>query len=145
MRGAGVGGGSNGTHTARVKFLLLINAALLALLAAMGTYVVGLAEGHFFDLRSEGDFCTAKPLSRTDPFGGATVFPLSQKCRWRDGTTSDLVPSYVNPLIVVLVALGVLLLVLAAFAAVRKRVARRRRAEPAGSPLEMAVGADRGE
>jgi hypothetical protein len=102
-----------------MKSLLLSGAALLSLLAAGAAYAVGLVDGHLLDQRAERTFCGAKPLSHLNPYGGSDMFPLSQKCRWSDGTTTELVPSYVNPLVLVLLALTVLFVVLTIRAAWR--------------------------
>jgi hypothetical protein len=115
----------------RVKSLPHLGAAVVTLVAAGVTYVVGLVDGHLLDLRPEQSFCTAKPLSQANPFGGAGMFPISQKCRWNDGTTTELVPSYVNPLLFTLLALAVLFLVLAVLSRRRKSVS----GEPGGAGL----------
>lgn len=51
--------------------------------------------GHFFDLRATSEFCSEKPLAF--PATSWTWVPLRYLCRWSDGTTTDLVPSHVNP------------------------------------------------
>jgi hypothetical protein len=92
-----------------VKPLLLFAGSILSLLAGLVTYVIGAWDGHLFDLRAENTFCTAKPFAGD---AGGSFFPPGQKCRWSDGTTTELVPSFVNPLMFTLLAIGIVLLVL---------------------------------
>jgi hypothetical protein len=126
-----------------VKRLLLLNAALLSLLAAGVTYVVGLWNGHLLDLRAESTYCTAKALNQVNPDGGSSYFPPSLKCRWSDGTTTELVPSYVNPLMFTLFAFGTALLLLVTVLFVRRMLTARSpdTAPPASSGTSPAPSA----
>lgn len=93
-----------------VKSWGLLAGSVVSLLAGLVVYVVGAWEGHLFDLRAESTFCTSKTFAGS---GGGSFFPPSQKCRWVDGTTTELVPSFVGPVVVGLVVLGVGLLAVA--------------------------------
>ncbi|WP_103890930.1 hypothetical protein [Actinacidiphila yanglinensis] len=93
-----------------MKSWLLLTSSIASLLAGIATYVIGAWDGHLFDLRAQRTFCTAKPFAGD---GGGSFFPPSEKCRWTDGTTTQLVPSFVDPLMAILLVLGVVLLALA--------------------------------
>jgi hypothetical protein len=96
-----------------------IYAALLALLAAVLTYAYGFWVGRFLELRPINEYCTRKPLG-TPPISW-TWMPLSNRCRWNDGTTTDLVPWYVNVLLFVCLGVAVTLIGLAVRDALRRR------------------------
>lgn len=98
--------------------LLFLGAAFLSLVGSGVVYVAGVWSGHFVDSRAWDRICTARPLDAADPYGRVDWFPLVQQCRWRDGTTTDLVPPWVNPLLFSLLALAFVCLVLAARTAV---------------------------
>lgn len=77
---------------------------LMAPLAAALVYLHGLWVGHFLDLRGVSEYCSAKPLAYPATSWG--YLPLRHLCRYDDGTTEDLVPGYVNPIIVLCLAFG---------------------------------------
>ncbi|WP_430500583.1 hypothetical protein ACQRWP_02290 [Micromonospora trifolii] len=91
--------------------------AVLALAAATVVYLHGVWVGHFLDLRAITEFCPAKPLASTPT--SAHLLPLRYTCRYADGSTSDLVPPYVNPTVFLCLAVG------AACTALAVRSARR--------------------
>jgi TRAP-type mannitol/chloroaromatic compound transport system permease large subunit len=105
-----------------MKSCLLLLGSALSLLGGVVTCLVGAWDGHVFDLRAESTFCTAKPLAGD---GGGSFFPPSEKCRWKDGTTTELVPSFVNPLMLTLLVLGVVLLGIALVAVFRTEQDKR--------------------
>jgi hypothetical protein len=96
----------------------LASGSCLSLIAALMTYVSAVFVGHFYDLRSADEFCTGKTLAGR-PLEW-TLFPPSQRCRWSDGTTSDLVPWYLDVLLFGFLGLAVILTALA----VRSRIGR---------------------
>ncbi|MEZ0096053.1 hypothetical protein [Streptacidiphilus sp. EB129] len=95
-------------------------ATVLALVAAAVSYVCGLWAGHTLDLRPWSEICAGKPLDDVHPFSASWI-PLSNMCRWSDGTTKELVPWYVNPLTLALLVTAAVCLVLAVRAAYRIR------------------------
>lgn len=106
--------------------------AVLAPLAAVTTYLHGLWSGHVLDLRGRTSYCgSGEPASRPEFQGWV---PLSHQCRWRDGSATELVPGYVNPVVVGCLVAMVVLLVLA-------QVAHRRAGAtaPAGSAADTAA------
>ncbi|MFF7635113.1 hypothetical protein ACFZB9_18450 [Kitasatospora sp. NPDC008050] len=109
--------------------------AVLAPPAAVATYLHGLWSGHFLDLRGRMSYCgPGEPATRPEFQGWV---PLSHQCRWRDGSATELVPGYVNPVIVGCLVAMVVLLVLA-------QLAHRRAGAtaPAGSAGSAASAAD---
>ncbi|MET7750811.1 hypothetical protein [Micromonospora sp. NPDC005367] len=89
---------------------------------AGAVYLHGLWAGHFLDLRATSVYCPAKPLDSTAT--SADWMPLRHQCRYADGTTTDLVPAYVNPLLFLCLAVTV------SCTALALRSARRLRGEP---------------
>jgi hypothetical protein len=100
-----------------------VSGTLLALLAAAAFYVHGVWVGHFLDLTPTSDYCAAKPLAF--PATSWTWFPLTHRCRWNDGTTTDLVPWYVNVLVFACLGAAVTFVVLAIRGARRNRTTTR--------------------
>ncbi|WP_433295605.1 hypothetical protein ACQP2F_36240 [Actinoplanes sp. CA-030573] len=91
--------------------------AFLSLIGALAAYVYAILAGHFYDLRPADEFCTGKTLA-SRPLEWS-LFPPSQRCRWSDGTTSNLVPWYLNVLLFGLLGLAAVLTVLAIRARLR--------------------------
>ncbi|MCG5472293.1 hypothetical protein LADH09A_000117 [Micromonospora sp. LAH09] len=79
--------------------------AVLALAAATVVYAHGVWVGHFLDLRATTGYCPAKPLASTST--SAHLLPLRHTCHYADGTTGELVPAYVNPILFLCLAVGV--------------------------------------
>jgi hypothetical protein len=98
----------------------LLLRSFLALAAAGVTYIYGFWTGQFLSLAPTSEMCTA-PRPRGTPPMSWTLFPLSNQCRWADGTSTDLVPWYVNPILFVCLATAVVCVVLAIRAARRHR------------------------
>ncbi|NEB04489.1 hypothetical protein [Streptomyces sp. SID13726] len=95
------------------------SAALLGVVFPL-VYAVGVLSGF---TRSEticaiqaGKGPSNRPQSITE-----SAFPLSHVCRWSDGTTVDLVPAAINPLLYACLAGTALCSVLAVRATVRRR------------------------
>ena len=97
---------------------------LLAMIVAAITYFHGFWTGHFLDLRATDEYCFDKPLA--SPPTSSTWLPLRHLCNWDDGTSTDLVPVYVNPILFVCLAATVICMVLAIRAA-RGELSRRKR------------------
>lgn len=97
--------------------------AFLSLIGALAAYVCAVLAGHFYDLRPADEFCTGKTLAGR-PLEW-TLFPPSQRCRWSDGTTSNLVPWYLNALLFALLGLAAVLTVLAIRARLRSLSERK--------------------
>lgn len=83
----------------------------LALILATVTYIYGVWTGHFFELRATDEYCADKPLA--SPPTSWTWFPLKHLCRWNDGTSTSLVPAYVNPLLFACLATALVCMTLA--------------------------------
>ncbi|MEV0004577.1 hypothetical protein AB0H28_20165 [Micromonospora sp. NPDC050980] len=96
---------------------------VVAPFAAVVVYLHGLWAGHFLDLRAASEYCPARSSAPT-----STSFdwlPLRHLCRYADGTNTNLVPAYVNPIVFLCLAMGVVCTALAL------RSARRQgRADP---------------
>ncbi|MEV6690771.1 hypothetical protein AB0M35_04765 [Micromonospora sp. NPDC051196] len=73
----------------------LVVGTVVAPAAAVVTYLHGLWVSHLLDLRATSEYCAAKPLASTAT--SADWLPLRHLCHYADGTTTDLVPAYVNP------------------------------------------------
>ncbi|MGI5522744.1 hypothetical protein ACQEUX_17700 [Micromonospora sp. CA-259024] len=101
--------------------------------SAIVIYLHGVWAGHFLDLRATSEYCSAKPLGSTPT--STDWVPLRHLCRYADGTTSNLVPAYVNPIVFLCLAAGV------ACTALAVRAARRPgRTDPAADSLAHPVG-----
>ncbi|KAB1927525.1 hypothetical protein F8280_06955 [Micromonospora noduli] len=83
----------------------LVVGTIVAPFAAVGVYLHGLWAGHFLDLRATSVYCPAKPLASTST--SADWLPLRHLCRYADGTTTELVPPYVNPIVFLCLAIAV--------------------------------------
>ncbi|MFC4008584.1 hypothetical protein ACFOY2_15240 [Nonomuraea purpurea] len=86
-------------------------------LAAVVVYLYGLWAGDFLVLLPLSEYCVGK---LADPGVSLTWFPLRHLCHWQDGTTSDLVPAYVNPLLIIFLVITVTGIVMAIRTALRK-------------------------
>ncbi len=95
-----------------------------ALLVAGVSYVHGVLAGRFLELRPTSEYCADKPLG--SPATSWTWLLLTHRCRWSDGTTTDLVPAYVNPVVYACLALALTCTVVAVRTARRNRSNRLR-------------------
>ncbi|MGW5650970.1 hypothetical protein [Streptomyces humi] len=72
--------------------------ALVAAVVALILYAVGALSGFTQDAKvcavRAGKGAASRPESITE-----SAFPLSHVCRWGDGTSVDLVPGWLNPLL----------------------------------------------
>jgi hypothetical protein len=93
--------------------------AFICLIAASATYVCAIWVGHFYDLRPADEYCTGRTLAGR-PLEW-TLFPPTNRCRWSDDTTSDLVPLYLKALLFGLLGLAAILTALAIRARLRPR------------------------
>ncbi|MCU7724320.1 hypothetical protein ODJ79_11390 [Actinoplanes sp. KI2] len=95
-----------------VRTLLL--GALGSFLLAVITWVVGLERGKLMSFRPADEYCggQVKALSWH-------LIPLTHQCQLTDGTSRELVPVWVNPLVFVSLAATLVLVVLAMRAANR--------------------------
>jgi hypothetical protein len=75
--------------------------AFLSTVGALIVYAHGFWAGRFLELAPTSEYCVSKPLG--DPATSWTWLPLRHLCHWQDGTTTDLVPGYVNPLVILLI------------------------------------------
>ncbi|GGK60427.1 hypothetical protein Ppa06_25710 [Planomonospora parontospora subsp. parontospora] len=91
----------------------------MALLTAAAIYVHALWSGEFATLLPLDEYCTSRPLG--SPYVSWTWFPIRHLCHWEDGTTTDLVPAYVNPILVTSLVGAVLCMVMAVRARRRER------------------------
>jgi hypothetical protein len=98
---------------------LLICGSFAAVLAAAVTYISGVWYGHFFAPLAWDEVCVAKPLN--DIPSRTSWLPLSNSCVWKDGTSTELVPGFVNPLTLAFLVAAAACLVLAVLASRRHR------------------------
>ena len=94
--------------------LLLSSAGSFVL--AVGTWVAGLFAGELTSFRSTTEICggdISRPITQH-------ALPLVNRCTFADGTTRELVPMWVNPIVFAGLAGGVALLALAIRAAHRQ-------------------------
>lgn len=103
-----------------MKPYYLLFCSLLALAATVIVYALGVWNGHIIDLRPLTTICPGKPPAHPTPYS-ASAFPLSYRCLWQDGTSKELVPGYVNPLVVAFLAVAVCCAALALITAARRR------------------------
>jgi hypothetical protein len=118
-------------HVGSMSFLLL--AAALSL-------VYGFWAGRFLDLRPVDEYCARKPFS-SYPSTSWGLFPLERSCQWSDGTSTDLVPWYVNPVMFAFLAAAVFSFALAIQAALHNRATLRRAAQGDQTDSDRSPGA----
>jgi hypothetical protein len=91
--------------------VLYVLGLLVAPLAGMAIYVHGLWVGHMLDLRPLDEFCSGKPPAITPT--SWSYIPLPNRCEWSDGTSTNLVPAYVNSTLLACVVGAAICVVLA--------------------------------
>jgi hypothetical protein len=79
-----------------------LQGAGLSLCLAVLSYSAGVGSGGLFYLADIEDLCRDKPLG--SPATIESLFPLHNSCHYADGTTVDLVPGLVNPLVFIFMA-----------------------------------------
>ncbi|MBO2464142.1 hypothetical protein [Actinomadura violacea] len=79
--------------------------AIASSFAAAVVYAWALFEAPFIDPRSAGEYCAGRPPA--SPPIEEHWFPPAFRCNWDDGTSTDLVPGFVTPLLVLLAAAAV--------------------------------------
>lgn len=87
-----------------------LQGAVLSLCLAVLSYSAGVWSGGLFYLADIEDLCRDKPLG--NPGTSESLFPLHNSCHYADGTTVDLVPGLVNPLVFVFITAAFSCLVL---------------------------------
>lgn len=92
---------------------LLLGAVSAFALAAV-SWLAGFVAGDFLVLRGNDELCGGETTRLSE-----RLIPLSARCIFTNGTTRDLVPAWVNPVVFVSLVGGVVLLVLAMRAANR--------------------------
>lgn len=83
-------------------------AAVAALVTAATVFLYGVWVGHLIDLRAVGEYCPGG--SSTDSVS-QRWFPPQQTCHFSDGTSRDLVPGFVAPVLLLAPVVAVLCLV----------------------------------
>ncbi|WP_326825847.1 hypothetical protein [Streptosporangium sp. NBC_01756] len=86
-------------------------AAILSFLIAPIIYAHGIWSGHFLDLRAREEYC-GEGLPDEPPTSWSWI-PLRHLCKWRDGSSTELVPPYVNPILAACLILTITFIVLA--------------------------------
>lgn len=97
--------------------------AFFALVASIPVYLYGVVVSGMLTPVAADKLCQGvedRVLDSADPIRGR-LFPLSMKCMWEGGTSTEKVPPLVNPLIFGLLALSVALVVLGVRALRRQR------------------------
>ncbi|MFD9029741.1 hypothetical protein ACFVZW_01050 [Streptomyces sp. NPDC059567] len=94
--------------------------AVLSAAVTLATYALGAMSG----FTQVAKICAVKagkgPSARPDSIT-ESGFPLSQVCHWRDGTSVDLVPAWVNPLLYAGLTAVVVCSALAVYAAAKRK------------------------
>ncbi|GAB3497036.1 hypothetical protein [Amycolatopsis cihanbeyliensis] len=105
---------------ARTPALKWGEGAVLCACAGLPIYVFSLFVGFG---QSSSEACAAQSGRRAGAYVGyeESLFPRSGLCHWADGTSTDLVPVWVNPLIFSCIAGAVLCAAFAIRAAVRQK------------------------
>jgi hypothetical protein len=80
----------------------LFAGALLAMFASFGCYVMALVVSEIFTFRSRLEIC---PRGSFLDIEQRWVVPLSNKCLYPDGTSEQLVPRLVNPMLFLMLAI----------------------------------------
>jgi hypothetical protein len=102
-----------------------ISLMIVLLLSAGLTYAHGFWVGRFLEQRPTDEYCTEKPLSSYQSITW-DLFPLKNLCQWSDGTSTELVPWYVNPIMFAFLAAATAFFALAIEAARHNRSVLRR-------------------
>jgi hypothetical protein len=97
-------------------------ASFFALLSSLVTYVYGFLAAPFFNPTDPEKLCVG--IRVRPPGTSQDLFPLSYQCLGQDGTHTELVPTWINPLIFTLVAFAVVLFALGVNAAEPKQANR---------------------
>jgi len=95
----------------------------VALFAFIPAYLIGVSRGNML-WRPVGEVCPDRALADHGPRITDSVFPLSNRCHWQDGTSTELVPTSANALLFIILALAVTLFGLGTWVAVRNRTRR---------------------
>lgn len=82
---------------------LWVKVLSLSVSIGLPVYFIGLMSGFTQAPKICGVESGKGPSNRPDSIT-ETLFPLSRVCKWTDGTTVDLVPSWVNPVLFVCAA-----------------------------------------
>ncbi len=90
----------------------------VALLVAGVIYAHGFLSGKFWTFRPISEHCSMKPLG--SPSVSWNWLPLRHICHWEDGTATDLVPIYINPILVTSLV-GTVVCMVMAFRARRRK------------------------
>jgi hypothetical protein len=88
-----------------VRVIRIILGGLTALFLAFVVYVYGTVRAEMFSLSSTDQICRAHPFSEYRDLS-QSLLPLSTRCYWTDGTSTQLVPPWVNPAFFTLLGLG---------------------------------------
>jgi len=80
-------------------------------------------------LRAASDICSAHPVAVDGPILEGSFFPLSNRCHWKDGSSTQLVSPLVNPILFLLLGLTLALVVLWIRALIEKILSPRRGVE----------------
>jgi hypothetical protein len=122
--------GSQPAISVNLRVRPLFAGAYASVLALSLVYVLGIARGSMMAPRAAGDLCPGTALAE---IGGLTesFFPLSNECHWTNGTSTELVPAWINLLLFTLIGATVIFFVLGLWITVRTR-AWRTNLDPAG-------------
>lgn len=98
--------------------------ATWAVFVAVCSYGIGLFSGRLLLLRGASEICGADPgqyAAGPRQFSSltGTFLPLGNSCRYTDGTSANLVPAYINPTVLALVAVAAVCAGLGVIATVR--------------------------
>ncbi|MER7823762.1 hypothetical protein ABTX85_14490 [Streptomyces sp. NPDC096097] len=89
----------------------------LSVAVAVPTFITGAMAG----FTQVGETCGVEAGKARADSVAQTRFPLSTVCGWRDGTTLDLVPAWVNPVLYLCAAAAVVCIFMALRAAIKNK------------------------
>ncbi len=96
---------------------LWIKGLALSVAVAVPTFITGAMAG----FSQVGEICGVEAGRERADSVAQTRFPLSTVCGWKDGTTLDLVPAWVNPVLCLCAAAAVVCAFMALSAAIKNK------------------------
>ncbi|WP_314252551.1 hypothetical protein [Streptomyces sp. DSM 40907] len=94
-----------------------IKGLALSVAVALPTFITGAVAG----FSQVGEICGVEAGRERADSVAQTRFPLSTVCGWKDGTTIDLVPAWVNPLLCLCAAAAVVCAFMALSAVIKNK------------------------
>ena len=89
------------------------------LLLTLPVYAAGIFQSNMLTPRATSEICGPKAMAY--PPVQESLIPLSHRCLWLDGTSTEKVPGAINPLLLLLVSVAATLFLLGIWALLRAR------------------------